>query len=310
MNGEVLLSAAGLTRDFSGRRVINDIGLALSAGDVMGLLGPNGAGKSTTLKMLSGVLEPSAGTISVRGVDLQQHPHRAKRHIGYLPEDSPVYPDLTVNEFLAYCASLKLIDRAAQATAIEQAKQRCGLGEVGPRLIGNLSKGYRQRIGIAQAIIHHPSVLILDEPTNGLDPIQIRDVRKLVRELAAASQALIISTHLLSEVQMLCNKVAIIDHGELRYSGKLDTSSSDLVVELSPAPPLSFYEQLEGVSEITQINDSRVQLRCNQRTLVSRGLVDFCSHNGVDLIELSSANSELEQLFFDLTCSDGNLPDD
>ena len=303
MSGEILLSASGLARDFNGKRVVKDIALTLRAGEVVGLLGPNGAGKSTTLKMLTGVLAPSCGTITVCGTNLEQQPKIAKRHIGYLPEEAPVYIDLTVDEYLAYCASLKLIARSSHPDVIERAKQRCGLSDVGNRLIGTLSKGYRQRIGIAQAIIHEPSVLVLDEPTNGLDPNQIRDVRDLVRELAAASRALIISTHVLTEVQALCDKVVIIHRGELCYSGDLASGGANLVVELSPPQDLDFFLQLDGVAEATYVTDSKVSLNCTQRQLVCRGLVTYCAEHDVDLIELSNGHSQLEQLFFDLTCN-------
>ena len=306
MSGEVLLSATGLTRDFGGRRVVDDVDLTLQAGEVLGLLGPNGAGKSTTLKMLTGVLAPSLGSVSVCGFDLERAPNAAKRFLGYLPEEAPLYPDLTVDEYLGYCAALKLIDPSAKSDAIAKAKGRCGLTDVGSRLIGKLSKGYKQRIGIAQAIIHAPSVLILDEPTNGLDPNQIRDVRALVRELAAASQALIISTHILSEVQTLCDKVMIIDQGKLCYSGELNNSTANVVVEMSPQPEIGFFQQLDGVSAVKRIGDSRFSLSCTSRRQVSDAVAKHCVENKVELVELSSGLSLLEQLFFDLTCNDGN----
>ena len=310
MSGEILLSASGLTREFNGKRVINDISLTLRAGEVTGLLGPNGAGKSTTLKMLTGVLAPSLGTVSVCGNDVEQHPNRAKQHIGYLPEEAPLYIDLTVDEYLGHCASLKLVAAAARVDVIERAKQRCGLSDVGSRLIGTLSKGYRQRIGIAQAIIHEPAVLILDEPTNGLDPNQIRDVRKLVRELAATSRALIISTHVLAEVQALCDKVTIINQGKLCYSGALASANTNLIVELTPPQRVDFYRQLDGVSDAVYVDDTRVSITSAERQRVCRSLVNYCAQHEVDLVELSNGYSELEQLFFDLTCNNEVPSDD
>ena len=310
MSGDVLLSATKLARGFNGKRVVHDIEITLCAGDVMGLLGPNGAGKSTTLKMLTGVLAPEHGSITVCGIDLEKQPVLAKRHIGYLPEEAPLYVDLTVDEYLNYCATLRLIAPSDSTAAVAKVKQRCGLNDVGQRLIGKLSKGYKQRIGIAQAIVHEPSVLVLDEPTNGLDPNQIRDVRILVKELAAASQALIISTHLLSEVQTLCDKVAILNRGSLCYNGDLTSLGDDLIVAITPPPSLDFFRQIKGVSKASKVDANRISLSGEDRRSISREIVRYCATHGADLTELTSGQSHLEQLFFDLTCNDGVVNDD
>ncbi len=181
MDKEILVHADHLTRYYSQTCAVSDVSFQLAKGEVLGFLGPNGAGKSTTMQMITGNLAPTAGEIKIHGIDLLDRPKQAKREIGYLPEQPPVYVELTVDEYLRYCARLNRMARSGITRAIATVKERCGLGAVGHRLIGNLSKGYRQRVGIAQAIIHTPAVVILDEPTVGLDPIQIREIRSLVR---------------------------------------------------------------------------------------------------------------------------------
>ncbi len=215
---EITLTANHLTRRFGGQTVISDISLELRRGEVLGLLGHNGAGKSTTLQMLTGCLLPDAGEISICGNDLALKPLQAKSHIGYLPEIPPLYRELTVNEYLTYAARLRGIDSGSIATELERAKQRCGLAAVRQKSIGTLSKGYQQRVGIAQAIIHSPDVIVLDEPTVGLDPAQIRDIRNLIRELGN-THSVILSTHMLSEVETVCDRVEILHCGKLVFSG-------------------------------------------------------------------------------------------
>ena len=214
MSKEVLVRVEQLYRYYSQTCAVDNVSFDLAKGEVLGFLGPNGAGKTSTMQMITGNLAPSAGRISIQGIDLLDRPKPAKREIGYLPEQPPVYRELTVDEYLLYCAKLNRIARSAVAGAVATAKERCGLGEVGARLIGNLSKGYQQRVGIAQAIIHTPAVVVLDEPTVGLDPIQIREIRALIRELGE-EHGIILSTHILPEVQATCDRIIIISDGRL-----------------------------------------------------------------------------------------------
>ncbi|MGH8456565.1 MAG: ABC transporter ATP-binding protein, partial [Stenotrophobium sp.] len=204
MDSEILIEARGLTRRYGPTVAVSDLSLTLRKGEILGLLGPNGAGKSTTMKMLTGNLAPSSGTALIKGVSLHDAPTAAKRNLGYLPEQPPVYPELTVDEYLRYCAGLHGIASAQRAAAVKQAKKSCGLADTGQRLIGNLSKGYQQRVGLAQAIIHRPSVIVLDEPTVGLDPIQIREIRSLITELGQ-THSVILSSHILPEIQAVCS---------------------------------------------------------------------------------------------------------
>lgn len=216
-----LITATGLSRDYGDHRAVINLDVELRKGEVLGLLGPNGAGKSTTMQMLTGNLAPTAGEIHINGVDLLDEPRKAKQQIGYLPEQPPVYRDLTVSEYLHYCARLRNVPAAQRQGGVERASERCGLKDVGKRLIGNLSKGYRQRVGIAQAILHNPAVVILDEPTVGLDPIQIREIRSLIRELGQ-EHGIILSTHILPEVQAVCGRVQILNRGKTVFNNTLE----------------------------------------------------------------------------------------
>lgn len=206
------IRAQGLSRHYGNHIAVHDINLQLEQGEVLGFLGPNGAGKSTTMRMLTGNLAPDSGSIEICGISLLHKPRDAKMHIGYLPEIPPLYRELTVNEYLGFAARLHHISKPDMHTALAQARQRCGLEDTGTVLISALSKGYQQRVGIAQAIIHNPDIVILDEPTAGLDPNQTREIRKLIQELGT-TRSVILSTHILSEVEAVCSRVHIMHHG-------------------------------------------------------------------------------------------------
>jgi ABC-2 type transport system ATP-binding protein len=208
------ISARGLCRYFGARAAVHDVNLELKRGEVLGFLGPNGAGKTTIMRMLTGNLAPSAGTVEICGIDLLGRPREAKACIGYLPEIPPLYRELTVNEYLRFAAKLHRVGDGKIGSALVKVTQRCGLSSMGERLIGSLSKGYQQRVGIAQAIIHDPEVIILDEPTAGLDPNQMREILTLIRELGA-ERSVILSTHILSEVDSVCDRVQIMHEGRM-----------------------------------------------------------------------------------------------
>ncbi|MGH8631663.1 MAG: ABC transporter ATP-binding protein, partial [Burkholderiales bacterium] len=221
LNQETLITVEHLGRDYARHRAVDDVSFKVRRGEVLGFLGPNGAGKTTTMHIICGVLAPSAGRVIIAGHDIIEFPEEAKAHIGYLPEQPPLYFDLTVDQYLHYCACLRRMPRPQRSGAVVNSKARCGLDAVGHRLIGNLSKGFQQRVGIAQAIVHSPALVILDEPTVGLDPHQIVEIRELITELGA-DHSVILSTHILSEVQAICDRVLIIHQGRLILDEAID----------------------------------------------------------------------------------------
>ena len=216
-----MIEVSGLTKRFRDRLAVDDLSFTVQKGEVIGFLGPNGAGKSTTLRMLTGFLPATSGTARVAGFDVFEEPLEVKRRIGYLPENPPVYLDLTPRAYLAFCAGLKKLPRKDVKGEIERVAHLARIEDVLDRVTGNLSKGYRQRVGLAQALLGDPEVLILDEPTVGLDPLQIREVRELVKSLAGR-HTLILSTHILSEVAMTCQKVLVLNGGRLVDFDTLD----------------------------------------------------------------------------------------
>lgn len=232
MPAPTTLSARNLVRFHGKRKVVDDVSFDLHRGEVLGLLGHNGAGKSTTLMMLSGALQPASGNVEVCDFDLGKRPDLGKACLGFLPEHPPLYRDMRVDEQLLFAARLHRISNAQLPEYLELAKRRCGLLDWGKRLIGELSKGFQQRVGIAQAIIHQPPVVILDEPTVGLDPAQIREIRELISELGDSS-SVILSTHLLHEVEQVCDRAVILREGRNIFSGSLDELRAHSDIESS-----------------------------------------------------------------------------
>ena len=212
-----IINIKNLCHQYGTSWAIKDVNIRLDKTGILGLLGSNGAGKSTTMNILCGVLTQTSGTVLINGIDLSSDPERAKREIGFLPQTPPLHLDLTVDEYLKHCAYMRLMERRHIAEAVSDVKERCGITHFSKRLIGNLSGGYRQRVGIAQAIIHKPTLVVLDEPTNGLDPIQILEVRNLIKEIAT-ERTVIFSSHILSEVQVLCKDIIMIEQGKVVFS--------------------------------------------------------------------------------------------
>ena len=307
MSKQALVHVEHLYRYYSQTCAVDDVSFDLAKGDVLGFLGPNGAGKSTTMQMITGNLAPSAGQISIQGIDLLDRAKAAKHAVGYLPEQPPVYRELTVNEYLRYCARLNRIPRSRLRRAIDTARERCGLQDVGTRLIGNLSKGYQQRVGIAQAIIHTPAVVILDEPTVGLDPIQIREIRALIRELGK-DHGIILSTHILPEVQATCNRVQIIHHGRLVFSDTMTgleqrMRATSLIAGFHTAPDPAAVQQVPGVTLVEALDAGRIRIHYKDISPAD-ALVELAAAHHWRLHELTPERRTLEQIFIELTCSE------
>ena len=221
-----MIEVSHLTKKYGGHRAVDDVSFTAEDGQIYGLLGPNGAGKSTIMNILTGYLSATSGQVTVAGHPLPEEADEAKACVGYLPEQPPLYPEMTVGEYLNFVAELKKVPRAQRKEQVLRAARRTGLEKVLPRLIRSLSKGYKQRVGIAQALLGSPKIIILDEPTVGLDPAQVIEMRKLIRELGKA-HTVILSSHILSEVQAVCQQVLILSKGKLAASGTLQELTAD-----------------------------------------------------------------------------------
>ena len=217
-----MIRVEGLTKRYGDLVAVRGVSLEVQRGEVVGFLGPNGAGKTTIMRMLTGFLPPSEGSVEIAGHSMEREPIPARRAIGYLPETPPLYAEMRVEDYVRYVASIKDVPRRARAEKVESALEACGLREVRRQVIGTLSRGFRQRVGLAQAIVHEPPVLVLDEPTSGLDPVQIVEIRNLISQLAREEgRTVILSTHILPEVEAICQRVVLISMGEIRIDGAL-----------------------------------------------------------------------------------------
>jgi len=300
-----LIEADNLTRYYGTHCAVNNVSFTLAKGEVLGFLGSNGAGKTTTMQMLCGNLAPSAGQITINGYDLLDQPKAAKLSLGYLPDTPPLYKELTVQEFLLYCAGLHDIAKNSATAAIKRAQQRCGLTDVSDRLIANLSKGFQQRVGIAQAILHNPEVIVLDEPTVGLDPIQIREIRTLIRELGQ-DHGVILSTHILTEVQESCTHVQIIDQGRLilnetiaGLNRQMDTGTLQVVTRL--APDIDSLLAIPGVDSIESITENRIIIHHSVTANPAEKIAEQIITSGWGLQELTPVKRSMEDIFISLT---------
>ncbi len=302
---EITVSAQGLSRNFGAHTAVAGLSLELKRGEILGFLGPNGAGKTTTMQMLTGNLAPSHGSISICGIDLFEAPTAAKARIGYLPETPPLYRELTVREYVDLAARLHRVPKDTRAMAVSDALAGCGLTDVAKKLIGTLSKGYQQRVGIAQAIVHRPDVVILDEPTVGLDPNQIREIRNLIRELGRDC-SVILSTHILPEVESVCDRVQILHHGATVFNDTIAALNQfqggrTILLGLKRPPAAAELSAIQGVARVEPAGDGIFRVTFADDTDPTDELVRRAVEKAWGLHQLTPAQASLEDVFSSLT---------
>jgi ABC-2 type transport system ATP-binding protein len=315
-----MIKVEGLTKRYGRTIAVNNISFTVEKGQIVGFLGPNGAGKTTTMRVLTCFLPPSAGSATLAGFDVLEQPHEVKKRIGYLPETPPLYPEMEVVEYLQFVGKLKGVPRSALNARVEEVLGLCAIGDVRFKLIGRLSKGYRQRVGLAQAIIHNPDVLILDEPTAGLDPKQIIETRELIKNLAVAgAHTIILSTHILPEVEQTCEHVIIINQGKLVATDTVENlthrlrgaESVAVAVEsrdgsgLDSGAAQSRLEQVAGVSRVvlkqSRENHLLFEVESLQKRAIRGDLARAVVEAGWNLVELRPVGLSLEEIFLELT---------
>jgi ABC-2 type transport system ATP-binding protein len=294
-----------LSHRYSRAWAIRDINMEINQTGIVGLLGSNGAGKSTTMNILCGALNQTEGTVHINGINLREDPVAAKRQIGFLPQNPPLYMDLTVDEYLTHCAYLRMIDKGHVPAALEDAKERCGIAHFSKRLIRNLSGGYRQRVGIAQAIIHRPRLVVLDEPTNGLDPNQIIEVRSLIKEIAT-DRAVIFSTHILSEVQVLCKEIKMIEEGRIVFSDTMDAFNNyvephSVLARMENPPAEEELLKMPGITRVSFLTGRQVRLYFSGDPDITGRIIATSVARGWELREISLDKSSLDEVFAELS---------
>ena len=303
-----MIEVSNVSRVFGTFRAVNDVSFSIPTGQIVGLLGPNGAGKTTTMRMITGFLKPTSGTIKIDGTDITENPVESKRKIGYMPESAPLYGDMIVDDYLRYIARMQ---QQAENVKVPLLCKECGLEEVMHKNIGELSRGYRQRVGLAHALMNDPEILILDEPTSGLDPNQVEDVLALIKEIGK-TRTVIISTHILSEVEMLCSRVIIISGGKLVADSPTDQlrtryGNAAVVRVNANATEAQLSESLKGIEGIQSLSFEKsetgataliaIQGDLEIRPAVAKAVLS----SGYDLYELSLQRNSLEDVFHILT---------
>lgn len=306
-----MIHVENLTKRYAGFTAIQNLSFEVQKGEVVGFLGPNGAGKSTTMRILTGYMPPTSGRVSIAGFDIFNQSVEARRHLGYLPESTPLYADMRVHEYLRYRAALKGVESSKIRERVGDVLEMCNLREKERAIIGTLSKGQKQRVGLADALVHDPDLLILDEPTIGLDPNQIRQVRELIKNLANR-RTVLISTHILPEVEIMCSRVIVIHKGRIRASDTAENllrnhrAAGAVRVEIasSPAEARQILEALPGVKSVSEEpsdQGKRFLLRTDADANPSEDILKIVSQKAWPLVELSRRKPTLEDVFVDLT---------
>jgi len=294
-----------LSHRYSVDWAVMDINFSIENNGILGLLGSNGAGKSTTMNIICGVLNQTEGDVYINGIDLRKNPVEAKKNIGFLPQKPPLHPDLTVNEYLEHCAVLRRMESSKIKSAVNAAMERCEIAHFSNRLIKNLSGGYQQRVGIAQAIVHNPHFVVLDEPTNGLDPNQIVEIRNLIKELAS-DHAILFSTHILSEVQATCDEIRMIDHGKVVFAGTMDAFNNYVVpnsftVTFGNPPAKEELASVNGVLNIEDLAQGRYRIRFEGDDNITERMIARSIESGWHLKEISLDHTSLDVIFAQLS---------
>jgi len=293
----------GLTKIYGEQKAVDNISFTISKGEIVGFLGPNGAGKSTTMKMITGYLEPTAGDIEVNDVDVKKNPLDAKRKIGYLPESNALYYDMYVREYLGFIADVHKVENKKQR--IEEVIGLTGLTPESKKRVGQLSKGYKQRVGLAAALLHDPEVLILDEPTSGLDPNQIIEIRNVIKE-QGKNKLVLFSSHILQEVEAICDRVIIINKGRIVADDKLSdlqqrSSSSVVRVQFKEALEQEWLKRMAAVKSVNKIDAHTWTIETNDPDIVRTELKKLERENNLDIVSLQSESQSLEEIFRSLT---------
>ena len=300
--------ATNLTKVYGTQKAVDDISFEMNTGEVLGFLGPNGAGKSTTMRILTGYLSPTAGTASLDGYDIHEHPQEVRRRIGYLPENTPLYTDMPVVDYLRLSADLQAVPQDKAPQRIQEMMDVCGLGPERHKRIGELSKGFQQRVGLAQALLHDPPVLILDEPTTGLDPNQIAEIRELIKEIGK-EKTVMLSSHILKEVEMTCDRILIIDQGQIVADGPTEELRQQFMggtrlrvrIDVSDTDDVyAAFESLDGVGSV-QRTDGYYELVADREDDLAADVFHLCIDRGWTLTELTPLESSLEDVFRELT---------
>lgn len=299
-----------VTRLYGDQAAVDDISFEVKTGEIVGFLGPNGAGKTTTMKMITGFLAPDAGTISINGIPVWEDPEAVKRITGYLPENNPLYHDMFVTDYLGYVAELQQVPKSKIPARIREMVIVCGLDREKHKKIGELSKGYRQRVGLAQALIHDPQILILDEPTTGLDPNQIIEIRNLIKE-AGKEKTVILSTHILPEVEAISDRILIINEGKIVADGspedlkRASSGEATLRVRLDgyqdPAGTVSALEKIVGVTTVTSQITNGTFIISGSSENINRSVFGLAVKNGWTILEMTPIETKLEDIFKELT---------
>lgn len=300
-----ILKIENLSHRYSTSWAVRDINLEINQTGVIGLLGSNGAGKSTTMNIISGVINQTEGTVTINGYDTRKQPGIAKMEIGFLPQTPPLYIDLTVDEFLTYSAEIRLIPKNKIKAAVGEAMEKCQISHFSSRLIKNLSGGYRQRVGIAQAIIHKPRLVIMDEPTNGLDPNQLIEARKLIREIAQ-DRTVLLSSHIMSEIHMLCREVVMIESGRIIFSDSMDAFNNyvqpaSILMRMESAPDQQEILQIKGATRLEVISDKQFRLFFDGDTGITERIIKASVQHDWRLCEISLEKGQLDDVFRQLS---------